>query len=127
MMLKRVFFLLALLSLASAGGAAAQSVVPDSKPAIGPAKPELFNRIIANQKKAEASLDLYERTERVETRKSSSDPNPPVIKVSRVIPSGTGLVRIPIAEDGKPTDSAAYRPALQNVPRPLALLTHNNR
>jgi len=127
MMLKRVFFLLALLSLASAGGAAAQSVVPDSKPAIGPAKPELFNRIIANQKKAEASLDLYERTERVETRKNSSDPNPPVIKVSRVIPSGTGTVRIPIGEDGKPTDSAAYRAELENVARALALLTNDNR
>jgi len=127
MMLKRVFFLLALLSLASAGGAAAQSVVPDSKPAIGPAKPELFNRIIANQKKAEASLDLYERTERVEARKNSSDPNPPVVKVSRVIPSGTGIVRIPIGEDGKPADSAAYRAELENVARALALLTNDNR
>ena len=126
-MLKGVFFFAALLSLAFAGGAAAQSVVPDSPPTIGPAKPELFNRIIANQKKAEASLDLYERTERVETRKSSSDPNPPVIKVSRVIPSGTGLVRIPIGEDGKPTDSAAYRAELENVARALALLTNDNR
>lgn len=127
MMLKRVFFLLALLSLPSAGGAAAQSVVPDSKPTIGPAKPELFNRIITNQKKAEASLDLYERTERVETRKNSSDPNPPVVKVSRVIPSGTGIVRIPIGEDGKPADSAAYRAELENVARALALLTNDNR
>jgi hypothetical protein len=127
MMLKRVFFFVALLSLALAGGAAAQSVVPDSTPTIGPAKPELFNRIIANQKKAEASLDLYERTERVETRKNSSDPNPPVIKVFRVIPSGTGMVRISISEDGKPTDAAAYRTELENVARALALLTNDNR
>jgi hypothetical protein len=127
MMLKRVFFFVALLSLALAGGAAAQSVVPDSTPTIGPAKPELFNRIIANQKKAEASLDLYERSERVETRKNSSDPNPPVIKVFRVIPSGTGMVRISISEDGKPTDSAAYRAELENVARALALLTNDNR
>jgi len=127
MMLKRVFFFAALLSPAFAGGAAAQSVVPDSPPTIGPAKPELFNRIIANQKKAEASLDLYERTERVETRKNSSDPNPPVVKVSRVIPSGTGIVRIPIGEDGKPADSAAYRAELENVARALALLTNDNR
>jgi hypothetical protein len=101
--------------------------VPDSTPTIGPAKPELFNRIIANQKKAEASLDLYERSERVETRKNSSDPNPPVIKVFRVIPSGTGMVRISISEDGKPTDSAAYRAELENVARALALLTNDNR
>src|SRR2546429_2709885 len=35
---------------------------------IGPAKPDFFNRVIANQKKGEAALDLYERIERVETR-----------------------------------------------------------
>ena len=127
MMRKLVFLPVALLLLALAGGTAAQSVVPDSTLTIGPTRPELFNRIIANQKRAEASLDLYERTERVETRKNSNDPNPPVIKVSRVIPSGTGMVRIPVGEDGKPTDSAAYRAELENVARALALLANNNR
>jgi len=59
-----------------------------------PSRPDLFKRIIANQKKDESAMDLYERVERVETRKNSSDPNPPVVKVSRVIPSGTGMYKI---------------------------------
>ncbi len=125
MMLKRVLIPLALLSLALAGDAAAQSIAPDSTPAIGPAKPEFFKRVIANQKKAETALDLYERTERVETRKNSSDPVSPVVKVSRVIPSGTGMARISIGDDGKPKDSAAYRADLESLARALTLLVND--
>ena len=102
-------------------------MVPESGPAIGPAKPELFARIIANQKKGEAALDLYERIERVETRKNPGDPAPPVIKVSRVIPSGTGMVRIPVDADGKPKDSAAYRADLEGLARALALIVNDSR
>src|SRR5216110_3755058 len=105
-MLKRVFVSIALLSLAHAPG---QSVAPESTPGVGPEKPEFFNRVIANQKKGEAALDLYERIERVETRKNPNDPKPSTVKISRVIPSGTGMVRISLGPDGKPTDSAAYR------------------
>src|SRR5437867_8278194 len=103
-MLKRAFVHIALLTLAHG---AVQSVVPDSTPATGPAKPEFFNRIIANQKRGEAALDLYERIERVETRKNPNDPKPSTVKISRVIPSGTGMVRISLGPAGKPTDSAA--------------------
>ena len=116
---------MALLSLALAGNAA-QSVAPDSGPKIGPAKPDFFNRVIANQKKGEAALDVYERIERVETRKSPSDPAPAAIKISRVIPSGTGMVRIPLGEDGKPSDSAAYRAELEGLARVLAVLVNDS-
>src|SRR2546427_6374934 len=114
-MRKYAFVPMALLSLAFAGDAAAQSAVPDTTPTIGPAKPDLFNRIIANQKKGEAALELYERIERVETRKSPSDPAPPSIKIARVIPSGTGMVKIPVGDDGKPKDSAVYRASLESL------------
>src|SRR2546429_4200230 len=113
-MRKYAFVPMALLSLAFAGDAAAQSAVPDTTPTIGPAKPDLFKRIIANQKKGEAALDLYERIERVETRKNPNDPKPSTVKISRVIPSGTGMVRISLGPDGKPTDSAAYRADLED-------------
>jgi len=75
-MLKGAFISVALLSLALVADSAAQSIVPDSTPAIGPARPDFFNRVVANQKKGEAALDLYERVERVETRKNPSDPAP---------------------------------------------------
>jgi hypothetical protein len=125
MMLKRTFTPIAALSLALAANAAAQSAPPDSTLRIGPARPELFSRVIANQKKGEAALDLYERVERVETRKNPSDPAPPVIKVSRVIPSGTGMFRIPVSEDGQPKDSAAYRADLETLARSLAQLVND--
>src|SRR5437867_11597067 len=98
-MLKRAFVHIALLTLAHG---AVQSVAPDSTPATGPAKPQFFNRIIANQKKGEAALDLYERIERVETRKNPSDPVPAAIQIMRVIPSVTGMIRIPLGSVGQP-------------------------
>ncbi len=126
-MLNQTLISLALLSLAFAADAAAQSAVPDTTPTIGPTKPDLFKRIIANQKKGEAALDLYERIERVETRKNPNDPTPSAVKISRVIPSGTGMVRIALGPDGKPKDSAAYRADLESLARALALLVSDNR
>ena len=118
---------MALLSLAFAADAVAQSVAPDTTPTIGPSRPDLFKRIIANQKKDEAAMDLYERVERVETRKNSSDPNPPVVKVSRVIPSGTGMYKIAVGDDGKPRDAAAYRASLEGLARALTQLVNDTR
>jgi len=123
-MLHRALIILALLSPALTSGAGAQSVVSDSGAAIGPAKPELFNRVIANQKRAEAALEVYERVERVETRKSPSDPSPPAVKIARVIPSGTGMVKIPMGADGESGDSAAYRASLESLAKALTLLVN---
>jgi hypothetical protein len=111
---------MAVLSLASAGFAAAQTVAPDSTPS--PAKSGLFDRVIANQKKEEAALDLYERIERVEMRKNPSSPAETSAKVSRVVPSGTGMDRIPVGPDGRAADAAAYRAELERLEKALALL-----
>lgn len=124
-MLPRASLFLALLPLALAAGAGAQSVASDSATVIGPAKPELFSRIIANQKKAEAALEFYERVERVETRRNASDPIPASIKTARVIPSGTGMVKIPVGLDGKPANPAAYRTGLEGLAHALALLVND--
>jgi hypothetical protein len=114
------------LSLASAAAVWAQSPAPDSATTIGPAKPDLFLKVLANQKKAEAALDVYERTERVETRKSVNDAAAPIVKIARVIPTGTGTVRLPMRDDGKPIDEAAYRIELEGIAKALALLTDGN-
>jgi hypothetical protein len=124
-MLKRASIPLALLSSALTVAAAAQSVVPDSRPTIGPAKPDFFNRVIANQKKGDAALDVYERIERVESRKNSGDPAPTAVKILRVIPSGTGMFRIAVGDDGKSKDSAAYRADLESLAKALALLVND--
>jgi hypothetical protein len=123
----RFFVSIAVLSLALVAYAAAQSVVPDSTPTMGPAKPGLFERVISNQKKDEAALDLYERIERVETRKNPNDPAPASVKIARVIPSGTGMDRIPVGPDGQPADPAAYRADLEKLEQALALIVNGSR
>jgi hypothetical protein len=127
MMLTRFFGYMAVLSLALVANAAGQSVVPDSTPTIGPAKPGLFDRVVSNQKKDDEALDLYERIERIETRKNSSDPAPASVKIARVIPSGTGMDRIAVGPDGQPADTAAYRTELEKLERALAMLVSNSR
>ena len=121
-MFTRALIPMAVLSLMFAAIAAAQTVAPDSTPTVGPAKPGLFDRVITNQKKAEAALDLYERIERVEMRKNPNSPGETAAKVSRVVPSGTGMDRIPVGPDGHPADAAAYRAELQRLEKALALI-----
>ncbi len=121
------FVRIAIVSLALGASAAAQSVVPDSIPTIGPAKPGLFDRVISNQRKSEEAMEVYERIERLEVRKNPSDPAPTSLKISRVIPSGTGMDRIPIGPDGLPTDAAAYRSELEKLAKVLELVVGNSR
>ena len=96
-------------------------------PAIAPAKPGLFDRVIANQRKSEDALDLYERIERVEVRKNANDPTPSTLKIARVIPSGTGMDRIPVGPEGQPADPAAYRVELEKLENALALVLSGSR
>ncbi len=115
-------FSLILSSLALAASAAAQSLVPDSAPTLGPADRELVERVIANQKKDEEALDLYARIERLETRKNPNSPAPVSVKTLRVVPNGTGMDRIPMGPDGHPTDPVAYRAELEGLEKALALV-----
>jgi hypothetical protein len=118
---------MAVLFLTLGPNAGAQSVVPDSTPAIAAAKPGLFDRVISNQRKNEEAGDIYERIERLEIRKSPSDPAISAVKVTRVIPSGTGMYHIPLGLDGQPTDPAAYRHDLENLEKALALAVSDSR
>jgi hypothetical protein len=107
--------------------AAAQSAVPVSEPAVAAEPSKLLDRIITNQKKDEAALDLYERMERLESRKNAKDPVPASVKTARVIPSGTGMDKIPVNANGHPTDAEAYRVRLESLERALALIVNDNR
>lgn len=126
-MLTRTSVRTAFLILVLAANAAPQSLPPDSAATIGPAKQSLFDRVIAKQKNNEQALEVYERIERVETRKNSNDPAPPVVKAFRVVPSGTGMDRIPMGPDGRPSDPAAYRSELERLEKALALAAEESR
>jgi hypothetical protein len=65
-------------------------------------------------------MSLYERVERVEMRKNAVDPQTGEVKVSRVVPAGTGVDHIPIGPDGKPSDPDAYHAELVKLERALS-------
>lgn len=83
-------------------------------------KGALLDRVLANEKKSDEAMNFYERIERVETRKVATDPLSGVIKVSRVVPAGTGVDHIPIGPDGKPTDVDAYHSELVKLEKALS-------
>jgi hypothetical protein len=83
-------------------------------------KTALLDLVLANQKKNDQALSLYERVERVEVRKNAVDKQTGEIKVSRVVPAGTGVDHIPIGPDGKPTDPDAYHTELVKLERALS-------
>ena len=76
---------------------------------------EVFSQVVANQKKLDADMSLYERIERVEIRKTGSEPKPSEVKVWRVFPAGTGNDKIPLNADAKPADATSYREALEKL------------
>lgn len=76
---------------------------------------ELFSRVITNQKRVDADLNIYERVERVEIRRTGSDPRPSEVKVWRVFPAGTGMNKIPLTAEGKPASAENYRAALEKL------------
>lgn len=87
----------------------------------------LFDRVIENQKKNDAAMDLYERIERVETRKTTGDTQTTEIKVSRVVPAGTGAAHLPMGLDGKISDAQAYRLELEKLEKSLVWAADTGR
>jgi hypothetical protein len=87
----------------------------------------LFDRVIDNQKKNDAAMDLYERIERVETRKTTGETQTTESKSSRVVPAGTGSAHIPVGPDGKAADAQAYRLELEKLEKSLVWAADNGR
>src|SRR5580698_3607246 len=60
-------------------------------------KNALLDLVLTNVKKSDETMNFYERGERLEVRKNAADSlGPADVKVSRVIPAGTGVDHIPI-------------------------------
>src|SRR5216684_8240819 len=90
-------------------------LVEDPAPKAPLSSDDLFGRVIANQKRVDAELNIYERVERVEIRKTGSDPKPSEVKMWRVFPAGTGMSKIPLTAEAKPTSAESYRAALEKL------------
>jgi len=99
---------------------AAQNPAPTASE---PKASELFLRVVANQKRTDESLDLFERIERTEIRKTGSDTKPAEVKAWRVFPAGVANDRIPLSAEGKPISEESYRADLQKLEKLLAWAT----
>lgn len=80
---------------------------------------DIFKKVVANQKRTDAALDIYERIERIELRRTTSDPKPFETKVWQVFPAGTGTNKILLGPDAKPTNTESFRVELEKLERQL--------
>src|ERR1700686_3992002 len=118
-------FLLALFLFA---GSSQYTQEPVAAPA--PDKPNdhaLFDRVVENQKKSDAAMDLYERLERVESHKVNGENQSTEVKISRVVPAGTGAAHLPMGTDGKVADQNAYRAELEKLEKALVWAAETGR
>jgi len=99
---------------------AAQNPTPTASESKGS---ELFQRVIANQKRTDQDLDLFQRIERTEIRKIGSDPNPAEVKAWRVFPAGVANYRIPLSAEGQPISAESYQAELQKLEKLLVWAT----
>ncbi|MBI3668501.1 MAG: hypothetical protein HY237_01775 [Acidobacteria bacterium] len=111
----------ALLALWAAGSSAAQT--GGGRAVERAPSPEeiraLVGRVIANQHRDDAALAEYERTERRQIRKSGQAAAPVEDKTFRVVPTGTGVVRVQVEDNGRPVDAELYRRQLRDVEQAL--------
>lgn len=100
---------------------------PQATPPGEEEKHALLERVIANQKKDDLAQYTYERLERLQIQKGSSGTQPPEVRISRAVPAGTGIDKIPVGPDGKPVDAAAYRAELEKLERALSWAAQDGR
>jgi hypothetical protein len=116
----------ALLLTCAALSPAQQPPTVSAPPPTEAERASLLDRVIANQKKNDEAQTIYERLEKVESRKNGPTA-PPELKISRVIPAGTGLDRISVGPDGKPLDLATYRSEMEKLERSLVWSSSDGR
>ena len=88
---------------------------PSSQPQAPPAAEihERTQKLIENQHHDDTAIDQYERIEHQVNRTAGANPRVLEDKLYRVVPTGSGTMKILLKEDNKPTDPILYRQQLQ--------------
>jgi hypothetical protein len=79
-----------------------------------------------NQHRNDRALEEFERVERVITRKPDGSSEILTDRTDRVVPSGTGTMKLPIAENGAPVSAELYQHWLQIAVAALEIANHPN-
>ncbi len=87
---------------------------------------ERAQKLIENQHRDDAAIDEYERIEHHVDRTAGANPRVLEDKLYRVVPTGTGSLKILLKEDNKLTDPVLYRQQLQTWKELLELALKPN-
>ena len=103
---------------------AAQSVAPDQTPLTPEQVHELLLRVIANQHRDDAAVDSFERIERHVIHAGSL--NGPVTdeKIYRVVPTGSGTLKLLISQNGTSVPASFYQRQLRDWEGILEVAVH---
>src|SRR5487761_1065221 len=98
--------------------------VPDQTPLTPDQVHDLLSRVIANQHHNDAVLDTYERLEHHVERQGA--PNGPVTvdKLYRVVPTGSGTLKLLIKVNGRPVAPGDYQRQLRDWEGVLEVAVH---
>jgi hypothetical protein len=86
----------------------------------------LIARAIENQHRNDRALEEFERVERVVTRKPDETSVVLSDRTDRVVPTGNGTMKLPLAENGKPVSPETYRSGLRFAVTALDIAIHPN-
>lgn len=103
-----------------------QSAAPDQTPLTDEQVHDLMVRTIANQHRDDAALDSFERIEYRVAR--ANDSGGPVVdeRTFRVVPTGSGTLRILMRQNGSPVPAALYQRQLRDWENILQVAVHPN-
>jgi hypothetical protein len=79
-------------------------------------------KLIANQRRDDDALEQYERVEHQVSRTAGDNPRTLEDRTFRVVPTGSGYLKLVLKIDGKPADPADYHKQLQAWADLLALM-----
>jgi hypothetical protein len=112
--------LLAIAVLAGALVAGAPPLAPAQDQPPSPAEVQsLTARVVANQHRNDQSLEQFERIEHDWMHKPGATTTATQETLNRILPTGTGIIRLPLAAPGKPADPVAYRQQLEYLAQVL--------
>ena len=86
----------------------------------------LLSRLAENQHHNDRALEEFERVERVISHKDGENSANVPEHTDRVLPSGTGIMRLPMKQGASPVSPQAYRRELQGAISALELALHPN-
>jgi hypothetical protein len=86
----------------------------------------LIARAVENQHRDDRAMEEYERVEHVVTRKPDGSAAVVTDRTDRVVPSGTGTIKLPLAENGASVPPDLYRHWLEAAVTALEIANHPN-